>query len=280
MQALTELPLLPELVQIPAWTGSLHESPLSIEHLAAILAVPEHAHLLVEIASSPSSSLRSHAAAVAAFLRIDAVIPALEAMLDAPMPVRPWMQADGLDEKSGAGRARLNRYTEAIAAWRTGVVALASFDRRDTFPRLTAILFDPPDWFAPLHQLDPQHDRDELRRAREAVYRMLVRAGSPSDWESLTRFEAKALANPALIPGADKDEAQVALAVVRDVVAIMSLGTGGSSPGDVDQVAVRGDRARARLRASHDSGDLWLRVSLRRQNGFWRVDDHWPCSSP
>jgi len=269
-QNLTALPILPELAQLPTWSGSTHELPVPAERFAAILAVYDRASILVELASDSSSRLRSHAAAVAAFLQIDAAISRLQAMLDTP--VSPWPRPAAVreEDRSADGKARLIQYSEAVAAWRIAVVGLASFDRPELFPRLTAILFDPPAWFVAPNQPDRRQDRDEIRRARQAVYRMLVRAGRPSDWRALKSFEAQVFLGIAVASAATSDVAQISVAVQRDFTVIQGRAW---TDDDVDQVAVRGDRARARLRGHG------LRFSLRRQDGIWRVDDVWSCSS-
>jgi hypothetical protein len=269
-QNLAELPILAELAQISRWSGSMHELPVSSDRLAAILAVQDRAEILVEIASDPSSRLRSHAAAAAAYLRVDAAMPAMQAMLDAPISPWPRPQAFRADEHVAEAKASLVHYAEAVAAWRTAAVALASFDRPEFFPRLTALLFEPPAWFVAPNQPDRQHDRDEIRAARQVVYRMLVRAGRSSDWEALKRYEAQVWSGSTIASDALPDLTQIALAVRRDFTIIQGHAW---ADDEVDQVAVRGERARARLRGQG------LRFSLRRQDGIWRVDDVWPCSS-
>jgi hypothetical protein len=278
IQSLTLLPLIPELLQVPRWEGSLHSSPLPTDRMAAILAVAEHPRILVELASDPSSPVQSHAAAVAAFLRIEAVVPALLSMLDAPIPPPPGRETAAQRESSSAAKLRAHRYAEAVAAWRVAVVGLASFDRRELFPRLMAILFDPPSWFTPPGQLDLKQDGVEVGQAREAVYRMLVRAGIPADWEGLLVFEAQALP-PAASLGiqARGDDAAAAAAVVRYFSGIESHRRSSSALTKIDQIAIRGERARARLDVGSGPSHELLRVSLRRQNGIWRVDDYWPC---
>lgn len=278
IQSLSLLPLMPELPQIPRWGGSFHTSPLPTERMAAILAVPEHPKLLVELASDPSSPVRSHAAAVAAFLHIEAVVPALLSMLDAVIPPRPAREGVAPGERSSSAKIRVHRYAEAVAAWRVAVVGLASFDRRELFPRLAAILFDPPSWFTPPGQLDLKHDRAEVDQAREAVYRMLVRGGIPADWESLLVFEAQALPRTAgLGIQARGDDAAVAAAVVRYFAGIEPHRRSSAALTRIDQIAIRGERARVRLDVGRGTAHELLRVSLRRQDGIWRVDDYWPC---
>jgi hypothetical protein len=277
IQNLTELPLIPELLQVPQWTGCMHRQVLSSDHLAAILAVAEHPRILVELASDPASPVRSHAAAVASYLQIEAVIPALLSLLDSPLPASPW-QASTATDKS-AVRASANAYAEAVAAWRVAIVGLASFDRRELFPRLTGILFAPPDWFKAPRQPDLGRDRDEVRHAREAVYRMLVRGGGPADWEALKQFEAQALVSQA--PGAAAMAASPHAAVVetlsRFLAGIQGKPQAELTLGNVDQIAIRGERARARVDIGKGRSEVF-RYSLRRQDGIWRVDDYWPSS--
>ncbi len=278
IQNLTALPLLPELLQTPRWHGTMHSSPLPNDRMAATLAVAEHPRILVELAYDPSSPVRGHAAALAAYLRIEAVVPALLSVLDTPLPPGPWHGPGGPSETSFAAKARANRYAEAVAAWRVAVVGLASFDRRELFPRLTAILFDPPSWFTPPAQLDLERDRPEIDHARAAVYRMLVRGGGPAEWEGLVVFEAQSLPEAAGLPsGTNRDEAAVVAAVVRYFAGIEHRRRPSVARTRIDQVAIRGDRARARLDAGSRSSRDGLRVSLRRQDGIWRVDDYWPC---
>lgn len=278
IQNLTVLPVIPELLQTPTWCGLMHVSPLPADRMAAILAVAEHPRILVELASDPASPLRSHAAAVAAFLRIEAVVPALLSMLDSPLPSGPWRARGDQPELSSVAKLRANRYAEAVAAWRVALVGLASFDRRELFPRLMAILFDPPTWFAPPEQVDLAQDRVEVDRARAAVYRMLVRAGAAADWQGLTAFEVQTLSqNPGPPVEAHGDTAGVAAAVVRYFAGVEHRGRArGASP--IDQVALRGERARARIDVGDGPTRELLRVSLRRQNGIWRVDDYWACA--
>jgi len=275
-QNLTELPLIPELLQTPRWNGSMHSSPLPTDRLAAILAVSEHPRILVELAFDPSSPVRSHAAAVAAFLRIEAVVPALVSILDAPTPPPTWREFRPASESPSAAKLRANRYAEAVAAWRVAMVGLASFDRHELFPRLAAVLFDPPGWFTPPQQLGIEHDRDEVYRAREAVYRMLVRGGAPADWDGLKAFEAKAVQEAPPVQGRG-DEGSVAAAVSGYFAGIESHRRLAAALTRIDQVAIRGDRARARLEVGSGPSRELYRVSLRRQDGVWRVDDHWPC---
>lgn len=278
IQSLAVLPLLPELPQTPRWHGTMHSSPLPNDRMAAILAVPEHPRILVELAYDPSSPVRGHAAAVAAYLRIEAVVPALLSMLDAPLPPGPGRGPGGQGETSSSARVRANRYAEAVAAWRVAVVGLASFDRRELFPRLTAILFNPPSWFTPPEQLDLERDRAEVYRARAAVYRMLVRSGITAEWEGLVVFEAQSLPEAAGLPsGTDRDEAAVVAAVVRYFAGIEHRRRPSAARTRIDQVAIRGERARARLDFGSRSSREVLRVSLRRQDDIWRVDDYWPC---
>ena len=277
IQNLTELPIIHGLLQVPQWMGSMHQLPLPTDRLAAILAVADHPRILVELASDPNSPVRSHAAAVASFFQIEAVIPALESMLDSPIPPWPWLETSTAADKSAALRARTNAYVETVAAWRVAIVSLAAFNRRELFPRLTAILFDPPDWFIAPHQPDLRRDRDEVRNAREAVYRMLVRSGGLADWDTLKKFEEQVLPpspNSTVNVGRG-DEAGVALATLSY---FMSIHPSAPAPGKVDQVAIRGERARARMDMSSKDLVKAYRVSLRRQNGIWRVDDYWFCS--
>lgn len=279
IQNLTLLPVIPELLQTPRWDGSMHSAPLPTERMAAILAVADHPRILVELASDSSSPVQSHAAAVAAFLHIEAVVPALLSMLDAPLPPRPRRELGHPGETSSAAKARANRYAEAVAAWRVAVVGLASFDRRELFPRLMAMLFDPPGWFTPPAQIDLKGDRPEVDLARDAVYRMLVRGGTPADWGGLLVFEAQVLPRIAGLrtQAADRDEAAVAAAVVRYFAGVEHHRRPSTALTGIDQVAVRGERARARLDVDSGPSHRLLRVSLRRQDGIWRVDDHWPC---
>jgi hypothetical protein len=254
--------------------GSIHQLPLPTDRLAAILAVTDHPKILVELASDPSSPVRSHAAAVASFLQIEAVIPALESMLNSPIPPRPEQETSTPADKSSALRDRTNAYAEAVAAWRVAIVGLAAFDRRELVPRLTAILFTPPDWFVAPRQPDPRRDCDEIRSARAAVYRMLVRSNGLAEGAALKKFEEHVLPpspnRPINVGRAD--EACVALATSGYFANICPSGP---APGKVDQVAIRGERARARIdMSSMDLGAVY-RVSLRRQDGIWRVDDYW-----
>jgi hypothetical protein len=283
VQNLTELPVIPELLQLPRWAGSLHSLPVSEDRLAAILAVPDHPRILVDLASDPSSPVRSHAAAVAAFLQIEAVIPPLMSMLEVPIPPGPWRAPGMPSESSSASRIRANRYAEAVATWRVAVVGLAGFDRRELFPRLMALLFDPPGWFVPPQQLDLEHDRREVYRAREAVYRMVVRSGGPAEWEGLKAFESQTLPSPSglreQLPGQPhSEEGEVSVAIARYFSGIESHRRSLTAETTIDQIAIRGERARARLDIGATAQREMYRISLRRQDGIWRVDDYWACS--
>jgi len=279
MQSLMELPTDPEAVPAPQWEGSMHRSPVPTDRMAAILAVADYPRILVELASDPNSEVRDQAAAVAAFLRIEAVMPALGSILDSPIPPWPWKGWSPAGEKPSVLRSRSHKYVQAVAAWRVAVVGLAGFDRRELVPHLIPILFNPPDWFVAPRQLDLRHDGDEVHRAREAVYRMLVRSGGHAAWEALKKFEEQELMAAARVPmgHVHTDDDEVVAAVTLFFTSLHAdnrvRSAALAAPVKVDQIAIRGERARARvvLSISHV-----FRASLRRQDGIWRVDYYWP----
>jgi hypothetical protein len=106
---------------------------------------------------------------------------------------------------------------------------------------------------------------------------MLVRSGGLADWDTLKKFEEQVLPsspNGSVNVGRG-GEAGVALATLGY---FMGIHPSAPVPGNVDQVAIRGERARARIDMSSMDLVEAYRVSLRRQNGIWRVDDYWLCS--
>jgi hypothetical protein len=107
---------------------------------------------------------------------------------------------------------------------------------------------------------------------------MLVRGGIPAQWEGLLVFEAQALPRVAgLGSQARGDEAAVAAAVVRYFAGVEHHRRSSAELTRIDQVAIRGERARARLAVGSGASHEQLRISLRRQDGIWRIDDYWPC---
>jgi len=278
LQALLDAQVLLDTQQLPPWTGSKYRLPVPEDRLAAILAVPDHQAILTALAGDPMSPVRSQAAALAAFLQIEAAMPALRAILDLPIPPKP---SHGVDNPSApAQRAEITRYTNAVANWRLAIAGLAGFDQGPLFPRLTAILFDPPAWFVAPHQPDPSRDADELRRARQAVYRMLVRSGGKSEWDALKKFEERArsprVSSPAEQTG---DAAEVSDAISSYFATIEAEHPAHAAPDRIDQVAVRGERARARAQIQNAGAVEAWRVSLRRQDAIWRVEDYWPAAN-
>ena len=248
--------------------------------MAAILAVPDHEKILIDLISETGSPYRGQAAATAAFLRIEAAIPVILSVLDAPIPESPWVRPPTPEEWYSARSAEAGRHLAAVATWRVAVVGLALFDRPELIDRLTPILFDPPP--AGFTKLSHPSGGDlmELDRAREAIYRMLVRSGRPSDLAALTRFEKQLL--PPKTSGADEmvhgTEGEVTGAVrayfssISPRRQLTSRALGG---GVVDQVAIRGDQARARIDMTSGCAVEIYRVSLRRQDSTWRVVDYW-----
>jgi hypothetical protein len=282
LRALLDTQVLLDTQQIPPWTGSRHRLPIPEDRLAAILAVPDHPAILVALARDPTSRIRGQAAALAALLQIEAAIPALLAILDAPIPSRPWQAVGQPHEIPAASKAELEGYVDALASWRLAIAGVSLFERRELYPRLAAILFDPPAWFVAPNQPDLLRDTDEVRRAREAVYRTLVRGGGPAEWSALRTFEERTIAADAaaapVAPGGD-DVHLVAAPIARYFRTIDGEHRFSLSPSDIDQVAVRGERARARIEVQTGRTVSAYRVSLRRQDGIWRVEDYWRTKS-
>jgi hypothetical protein len=129
--------------EIPWWDGSRYRPPVSPDRRAAILAVADYEKILLDLTVEPDSRYRGQAAAVAAFLRIEAAIPVLLSILDAPIPETAAVSAKPPGEMGPRLKA-LEGHLAAVATWKVAVTGLASLDRPELIDRLTLILFDPP----------------------------------------------------------------------------------------------------------------------------------------
>jgi hypothetical protein len=112
---------------------------------------------------------------------------------------------------------------------------------------------------------------------------MVVRSGGPAEWEGLKAFESQTLPSPSglreQLPGQPhSEEGEVSVAIARYFSGIESHRRSLTAETTIDQIAIRGERARARLDIGATAQREMYRISLRRQDGIWRVDDYWACS--